>query len=325
MIALATKYRIRNLHVLKLIVNRMAQSLVTLLVVTMITFGLLATAGGDALSSLHENPNVSEATIEQLRRVYGFDKPLPERYIRWLQEAVRGNLGQSFFYHVPVLGLALSRLVKTLLLAVVALLMAWSIALTLGAAAARRPGSRLDQFSEAVILLTASTPRVVLSLLALAIFSRTSLLALGAESMGGASSFGQVLIPAFVLAFPLVALFLAQVREGLGQALGEDFVVVARAKGLRERDIIFRHALRVTLNPLITIFGYSLGALMSGSVIVEAILGWNGLGMLSVTAVRSRDVPLLMGVLLITSIAVFIGNLVADLLLHWNDPRLRTT
>ena len=325
MIALATKYRIRNRHVLKLIVNRMAQSLVTLLVVTMITFGMLATAGGDALSSLRENPNVSAATIEQLRRVYGFDKPLPERYISWLTEAARGNLGQSFFYHVPVLGLILSRLINTLYLAVVALIIAWSIALTLGAAAARRPGSWPDQLSEALILLTASTPRIVLSLLALAVFSKTSLLALGAKSAGGAASIVHVLIPAFVLASPLVALFLAQVREGLGQTLGEDFVVVARAKGLQERKIVFRHALRVALNPLITIFGYSLGALMSGSVIVEAILGWNGLGMLSVTAVRSRDVPLLMGVLLITSMAVFIGNLVADLLLHWNDPRLRNS
>jgi peptide/nickel transport system permease protein len=126
-----------------------------------------------------------------------------------------------------------------------------------------------------------------------------------------------------VLAVPLIALFMAQVRENVRQALGEDFVLVARAKGLSERDIVLRHALRAALNPLITIFGYSLGGVMSGSVIVEAILGWPGLGSLSVVAVRSRDVPLLLGIVMITAMAVFMGNLLADILLYLNDPRMR--
>jgi peptide/nickel transport system permease protein len=116
---------------------------------------------------------------------------------------------------------------------------------------------------------------------------------------------------------------MAQVRDGLGAALREEFVQVARAKGLSERVVTIRHALRAALNPLITIFGYSIGGLVSGSVIVETVLGWPGLGLLSVLAVRSRDVPLLMGVVLVTSMAVLIGNLLADILLRFNDPRLR--
>jgi peptide/nickel transport system permease protein len=146
------------------------------------------------------------------------------------------------------------------------------------------------------------------------------------SSGGGAASgvsFVRIFIPALILSVPLVALFLAQMRDGLLHSLREDFVQVARAKGLSERDVILRHALRAALNPLITIFGLSLGSLISGSVIVETVLGWPGLGQLSVVAVQSRDVPLLMGVVLITATAVLIGNLVADILLCLNDPRLR--
>jgi len=125
------------------------------------------------------------------------------------------------------------------------------------------------------------------------------------------------------LSVPLIALFLAQVREGLSHALSQDFVQVARAKGLTERAVIMRHALRDALNPLITLFGYAFGSVVSGSVIVETVLGWSGLGSLSVTAVKTRDVPLLMGVVMITATAVLTGNLIADILLRLNDPRLR--
>lgn len=311
----------------KLIAYRLAQTLVTLLIVTMLTFALLAAAGGDAVNSLSDDPLASEATLQQMRRIYELDQPLSVRYWRWLSNTLRGNLGESFFYHAPVSSLLLPRLWNTMLLALLAMMMAWAVALTLGTVAAKRKGSAADRLCEAVILLSSSTPRIVLALLVLA--SGASILAVGnnpaSESglTGQAVTFGRALLPAFVLAVPLVALFLAQVREGVREALRQDFVLVARAKGLRERDILIRHALRVALNPLITIFGYSLGAVMSGSVIVETILGWQGLGSLSVAAVRSRDVPLLLGIVMITATAVFIGNLLADILLHLNDPRLR--
>jgi peptide/nickel transport system permease protein len=149
------------------------------------------------------------------------------------------------------------------------------------------------------------------------------LFSIGSGSPGASGSILNILLPALVLSMPLIALFLAQVRDGLGLALHEEFVRVARAKGLSERVVILRHALRAALNPLITIFGYCLGGLVGGSVIVETVLGWPGLGQLSVMAVRSRDVPLLMGVVLVTATAVIVGNLIADILLCLNDPRLR--
>ena len=165
----------------------------------------------------------------------------------------------------------------------------------------------------------------MLALAALALAARTNLFTVGATTQGFAAAFNplRVFVPALVFATPLVALFLAQTREGLGAALAEEFVQVARAKGLSERAVILRHALRAALNPLITIFGYSLGSVVGGSIIVETILGWPGLGQLSVTAVVSRDVPLLMGIVLVTATAVLVGNLLADILLRLNDPRLR--
>ena len=296
-----------------------------LLIISALVFGLLAATGGDALSALSADPLVSEATIKSLRQVYGLDQPLHVRYARWLSGAVRGQLGQSFFYRAPVAQILWPRLVSTLQLAVVALTIAWAVALSLGALAARRKGGWIDRFCGLLILLATSTPRIVLALVALALAARTQLFSIGAVAVE-ANSFAmlkRVVLPALVLCVPLVALFLAQVREGLGEALREEFVQVARAKGLSERVVILRHALRAALNPLITIFGYSLGGVVSGSVIVETVLGWPGLGQLSVVAVRSRDVPLLMGVVLVTATAVLIGNLIADILLRLNDPRLR--
>jgi peptide/nickel transport system permease protein len=189
--------------------------------------------------------------------------------------------------------------------------------------AARRPRSWIDKLSGVIIMLAASTPRIVIALVALALAASTSLFSTGTGAQNAARSFLNILLPAFVLSVPLIALFLAQVRDGLGAALREEFVQVARAKGLSEKVVTLRHALRAALNPLITIFGYSLGNLVGGSVIVETVLGWPGIGQLSVIAVRSRDVPLLMGVVLVTATAVLVGNLIADILLRFNDPRLR--
>jgi peptide/nickel transport system permease protein len=314
------------LLVLKLILNRLLQGVLVLLVVSILTFALLAAAGGDALTALRNDPSIKEETIERQRHIYGLDQPIVVRYGRWLSGAAKGDLGWSISFDVPVHSILWPRLFNTLSLALAALLLAWSIALSLGSMAARRPRTLVDKLCGALILLASSTPRIVLALVALALAARTSIFSLGAETGGGggvAAPLLNLLLPAFVLSVPLIAIFLAQVRDGLGNALQEEFVQVARAKGLSERVVTLRHALRSALNPLITIFGYSIGGLISGSVIVERVFNRKGLGDVSVDALRSRDVPLLMGVVLITSTAVLAGNLIADVLLRWNDPRLR--
>ncbi|MDT7541441.1 MAG: peptide/nickel transport system permease protein [Acidobacteriota bacterium] len=309
---------------LKLILSRIGQGLIVLVVVSALTFALLAAAGGDALTALAAEPHVSASALVELRRIYGLDDPLLVRHARWLAEFARGHMGYSISFHAPVSLVILPRLLRTLFVAALALLLAWAIALALGVQAARKPGSIWDRASEVVILLSASTPRIVVALIALAVAARTNLFTIGGAFEASAPlSLARALAPAIVLAAPLVALFLAQTRESLRAALAEDFVRVARAKGLPERTVIFRHAMRAALNPLITIFGYSLGSVVGGSIVAEYVLGWQGIGSLSVVAVVNRDVPLLMGVVMTTATAVLLGNLIADVLLRLNDPRLR--
>jgi len=165
--------------------------------------------------------------------------------------------------------------------------------------------------------MASSTPRLVLALLTLAMITY---IPYGNTEAG---RFLQLMLPTLVLSVPLTAILLAQMRGRVMEVYNEEFVRAARAKGTSERSILFRHVLRPSLNPLITISGYSLGGLIGGSVVVERVFSWPGLGHLSVTAVQSRDVPLLMGIVLVTATAVLAGNLLADILLRLNDPRLR--
>ncbi|MDQ3686640.1 MAG: ABC transporter permease [Acidobacteriota bacterium] len=306
---------------LRLIFHRLLQGVFVLMIVSALTFALLAAAGGDALTTLGDDPRLSEEMINVLRGMFGLDQPLHVRFLRWLSEILRGRMGYSFFYQAPVGSIIWPRLLNTLALAAAALFIAWPFALLMGALAARREGALTDQLCGVVILVAASTPRIVLALVALAVTARLSLFTPGAVAAFQRAT--GIILPALVLSVPLVALFLAQTRDALKSALREEFVRAARAKGLSESVVVRRHALRAALNPLITVFGLSLGGVMSGSVVVETVLGWPGLGQLSVVAVRARDVPLLMAVVLVTATAVLAGNLVADILLRLNDPRLR--
>lgn len=289
-----------------------------LLVVSAITFVLLSAAGGDALSVLQDNPQISERTIENLRKVYGLDRPLIERYGSWLVNAATGNLGESIAFRIPVSTLVGSRFLNTLIMGAIALTLAISVSLLLAILSVMRNSRLLDGAIDTLIFLTASTPRMVLSLLALLL----SLSILPRGSAGGAQWF-QLIAGSIVLAVPLISIFLAQLVHGLKDVMEEDFIRLARAKGLSEWRVVSHHALRVSLNPFLTVAGLSLGGLLGGSVIVETVLGWQGIGALMVTAVRGRDVPLVMGIVLIASAAVWFGNTLAEFLQAMNDKRIR--
>ncbi|HEU0178176.1 MAG TPA: ABC transporter permease [Blastocatellia bacterium] len=309
---------------LKLILSRLLQGVLVLLIISFLIFALLTRAGGDAVSMLNRSAR-SEETAENIRRINGLDRPLMERYLNWLADAARGDLGHSFVLQAPVGSLIWLPLLRTCVLATVALLIAWSLSLTLGIAAARRPGSLIDRLCSVIILLAASTPRLALALLALALISSTPLMPfIVATTNSGAEVLSfRVIPPAIILSVPLLAIFLSQTRVAIREALDDDLVRVARARGAPEWMILLRHALRPAAGPLITIFGLSLGGVMSGSVIVETVMGWPGLGQLTVSAVGTRDIPLLLGVTLAAAASVMAGNLAADILLRLNNPRLR--
>jgi len=288
-----------------------------ILIVSAVTFALLGFAGGDALTQLRDNPQISQSTIERLRSVYGLDQPLPVRYFRWLSGAVTGDLGESTYFRAPVSGLVWARSVSTFLLGTAAFGIALMISVPLSLIGARYNTKTSAAFINFLILVTASTPRIVLALVGLAISVRLTASALNSSS---AVLFW---LGALALSAPLISALLAQFHGELQQTMREDFIKLARAKGLSDGTVILRHAIRPALNPALTIAGLSFGAVLGGSVIVESVLGRQGLGTLMVTAVRGRDLPLVMGIVLFTSTAVWLGNAVAELLQAINDKRIR--
>jgi peptide/nickel transport system permease protein len=302
---------------IKLLLRKCIQGLMMILIVSAVTFALLGFAGGDALTQLRDNPQISEKTIERLRSVYGLDQPLPIRYFRWLSSAVTGDLGESTYFRVPVSSLVWARSVSTLLLGTAAFAIALTLAVPLSLIGVRYNSSPLAAFIDLLILVTASTPRIVLALIALALSVHLT------SSAMNRSSAVMFWLAAFALSAPLISAFLAQFYGELQRTMREDFIKLARAKGLSESAVILRHAVRPALNPVLTIAGLSLGAVLGGSVIVESVLGRQGLGTLMVSAVRARDLPLVMGIVLVTSTAVWLGNVIGELLQAVNDKRIR--
>ena len=300
---------------IKLLLRKCLQGLMMILIVSAVTFALLGFAGGDALTQLRDNPQISDVTIERLRRVYGLDQPLPIRYFRWLSSAVTGDLGESTYFRVPVSGLVWARSLNTFLLGTAAFAIALAFAVPLSLVGARYKSRTIGAFVDSLILVTASTPRIVLALVALAISVR-----LTASARSSAVLFW---LGALALSAPLISVFLAQLHGELQRTMREDFIKLARAKGLSEGAVIVRHAIRPALNPVLTIAGLSLGSVLGGSVIVESVLGRQGLGTLMVSAVRGRDLPLVMGIVLFTSTAVWLGNSLGELLQAMNDKRIR--
>jgi len=302
---------------LKLIARKLIQGVMMIFIVSAVTFALLSFAGGDALTSLRDNPQISDETIENLRRVYGLDQPVTVRYGNWLKDAVVGEMGESMYFRVPVSSIVASRFMSTFFLGIAALGIAVLISSVLSIAAARYRSRALSRVIEFIVFLTASTPRIVLALFSLAIVAQIT-----AANVDAASAAG-FWLAALALAAPLISIFLAQFHDALSSTMNEDFIQLARAKGLSETAIVVRHAIRAALNPVLTVFGLSLGGILGGSVIVESVLGRQGLGTLMVSAVRGRDLPLVMGIVLVTSAAVWIGNTVAEILQAVNDKRVR--
>jgi peptide/nickel transport system permease protein len=302
---------------IKLLLRKCLQGLMMILIVSAVTFGLVGFAGGDALTQLRDNPQVSAETIERLRSVYGLDQPLALRYFRWLSGAVKGDLGESTYFRVPVSGLVWARSRSTFLLGTAAFAIALAFAVPLSLAGVRYNSRTIAAFIDLLILATASTPRIVLALVALALSVR-----LTASAMDTSSAV-PFWLAALALSAPLISAFLAQLYGDLQRTMREDFIKLARAKGLSESAVIIRHAVRPALNPLLTIAGLSLGGVLGGSVIVESVLGRQGLGTLMVSAVRARDLPVVMGIVLVTSTAVWLGNALGELLQAVNDKRIR--
>jgi len=315
------------------VIRRLLLSVLLLVAASLMAFLILKAAPGDYFALLKADPRIPQEYVEQLRRQYGLDRPVMVQYGVWLSKALRGDLGYSFAYKQPVADVIGTRVLNTLVLNVCAVGLTWLIAIPLGIYAAVRQYSLRDKILSAVSFVGMSLPSFFSALILLYFFSSVlDLLPPGglysvryAQMSAGEKLVDlsrHLVIPVIVLALTAMAGLQRITRSNMLEVLGQQYICTARAKGLSERQVIYKHALRNALNPLITIFGYEFGALLSGSALLEIILDYPGLGSLMYTAVRSQDQFLVMGGFMMGACMLLLGNLLAELLLAWVDPRI---
>ena len=320
---------------LRYIARRLAQAAIIVAIVATITFALIHLAPGDPFSAVIDNPNVSEKVRETLRAQSGLDRPLPEQFVRYVGALAHGELGWSFSHDRPVSEVFGQALPNTLLLMGVALVGSFTLGILIALIQVARRGTATDHALSGITLFFFSMPDFWLALLAL--LSLTYWLPI--FPVGGAvnpvthdylSAGGRFVDRLYHLALPAVTLILlasASVaryqRAALLDVLPSDYIRTARLKGLTEREILRRHALRNALLPTITLIGLSFPALLTGAFFVERIFAWPGMGYAIINAISTRDYPLVVGGVIIGSIMVTLGSLIADLLYAWADPRIR--
>ena len=310
----------------KYLLSRLAQSAILVVVVSMVMFGLIAAApGGPAI--LYPEDVTAEAA-EIMRRNLGLDDPLPVQYARWAGRLLQGDLGTSLSNSRPVATLIGQRFQATAQLAVAALTLALAVAVPIGILSAFRHNSWFDRIATAVAFMGVSVPNFWLGIMMIVLFSVT----LGWLPSGGtgASSGGGLLVrlehllmPAIVLGSSTMAQLTRYTRSSMITVLREDFVRTARAKGAAERTVLWRHALRNGLIPVLTVIGVLVPRLFSGAAITESIFSWPGLGRLAVDAALQRDFPVIMALTLVVSVLVILASLIVDLLYAVVDPRIR--
>ena len=320
---------------LRYLARRLLQALVIVAIVGAITFALIHIAPGDPFSAVMDNPNVSENVRATLRAQYGLDRPLPEQFARYVSQLARGELGWSFSHDRPVREVLGSALPNTLLLMVIALVGSFALGILIALIQVARRGSATDHTLSAISLFFYSVPDFWLAILALLTFTYwLPIFPVGGavdpvmhEYMGfGArivDRFRHLALPALtlmILAFPGVARYQ---RAALLDVLPADYIRTARLKGLTEREILRRHALRNALLPIISLLGLSFPALLTGAFFIEKIFAWPGMGLAVINAIGTRDYPLVVGGVILGSIMVTLGSILADLLYAWADPRLR--
>lgn len=318
------------------IVKRLAQALLTLLLASALSFFIIQLAPGDYLDNLRQNPQISEETIKRLQEQFGLDRPIVEQYFLWLKQVVtKGDFGVSFAYaQRPVTALLWERVPATLLLSITSLIATWAIAIPLGIIGAVHQNRKIDRVLRVLSYIGQGFPTLITGLLLLFFAQLTSPL----FPVGGMTSidfadlniFGKILDIAWHMILPTIALSitgfagLQRITRGeLLDVLRQDYIQTARAKGLPENRVIYVHALRNAINPLITLLGFEFASLLGGAFITEYYFNWPGLGRLLLQAVQAQDLYLVMAGLIMGAVMLLVGNLLADLALKAVDPRIK--
>ena len=297
--------------------------------ITILVFGMLNLAQGSILDLMGEGTAVTDADRAALPASLGLDQPLPQRYLTWLGGLLRGDLGTSYANGRPVTALIAQRVGPSLLLTGTGVVLAVAIALPLGMLAAWRPRSGWDRAASALSLLSFGVPGFFLCLAGVFLFSVT-LGWLPASGMYGAGRFTgladllrHLILPAGVVCLSSVGELVKQTRAACLEALGEDYIRTARAKGLTDRVVMVRHAFRGALIPVLTTILGHIPHILGGSVVVEQVFGWHGMGSLLFSGISGRDYPVVMGVTVVIALTVLLTNLLLDLVYGLADPRVR--
>lgn len=324
---------------LSYLLRRVLGAIPLLLGILTLIFFIIQLAPGDPTATLFSNPNVSPEVIEQMRRNLGLDQPIHVQYWRWLTSFVTGDFGESFGQQRPIIEILPEVLWNTLQLTLLALVIIFALGMLVGIVQAVRQYSLADNVLTFIALFFYSMPGFWLALMLILIFSLKSyewfgwqlpasgMTSVGYEFLGPGEKIidriEHLILPATALGIGAAAGVARYMRGSMLEVIHQDFIRTARAKGLSERTVIFKHALRNALIPVVTLLGLYLPFLLSGAVLTETIFGWPGMGRLIVDAIFQRDYPLVMATSFVIAAMVVAGNLIADVLYAVVDPRIR--
>jgi len=313
---------------------RIFYAAVLLVAVLILNFSLMHMAPGDVADTISQSMGgADKELLDQIRADYGLDQPFLVQLGRYVGGILRFDLGYSFFYNQPVTQLILERLPATLLLVITAQLMALIIGVLLGVFSARKPNGITSHFVTFLALFGYSAPVFWTGILLLIGFSLQIqwFPVAGMRDVTISGGFWvhfvdvarHLVLPAITLASIFLALYSRLSRATMMEVLGSDYVRTAKAKGLSQRQVVYKHALKNSLSPVITLAGLQFSAVVSGAVLVETVFSWPGLGTLAFQSIIARDTPTILGILFFSALVVIVGNLLTDLVLRWVDPRLR--
>ncbi len=300
------------------LIRRLVQAVLILIGVSFITFFLLYVLPADPVRQI-AGRSATAATVENIRQQLGLDQPFIVQYGRYLGHLLQGDMGRSYLQKTEVAELITSRLPATLLLMVAAIFCELVLGVGMGIAAALWRGKLVDQVLMMTSFVTVSAPQFVVSLLMLYVFS----VKLGWFPIGGYGTTAHLVLPAITLGILGSGWYSRMMRSSMIDVLRADFIRTARAKGLSRHRVILRHALPNAILPIIAMIGIDIGIFMGGIVVVESVFGWPGIGQLAWQAIQRVDIPIIMGVTLVSAFAIVLGNLLADVLAPFIDPRIR--
>jgi len=300
------------------LIQRLFQAVLILLGVSLVTFFLLYALPADPVRQI-AGRSATAQTVQNIREQLGLDQPFIVQYWRYLSGLVQGDLGRSYLQKTQVSELIAARLPATLLLMAGAISCELILGLTMGVIAALKRGSATDQTLMITSFIGVSAPQFVVGLLLLYVFA----VRLSWFPIGGYGTFSHLVLPSLTLGILGSGWYSRMMRSSMIDVLRQDFIRTARAKGLARRRVILRHALPNAILPIIAMIGIDIGVFMGGIVVVESVFGWPGIGQLAWQAIQRVDIPIIMGVTLVSACAIVLGNLLADLIAPLIDPRIR--